>query len=87
MLEIEGFEHCILGLCESADGIFRLAYSSEMILDTLVADHNMTYDQAQDFFERSFLDCPGDRQSPVFVTQCSIDYIHDLVEVANKAIK
>lgn len=87
MLKITGYDHCLLGLAESASGVFVLAYSTEMILDSLVLEHEWTYDEAQEYFEAHFLDIPGDRQSPIFVTQMDMSLVEDMVIVANKAIK
>lgn len=87
MLRLPGFDHCLLGLCESADGIFRLAYSTELIIDTLCLAHDWNHEQAQDYFDAHFLDIPGDRGSPTFITQMDMSMIEDMVEECERAIK
>lgn len=84
MFKLPGYDHCLLGIAESPDGIFRLAYSSEMIVDSLCEENDWDHELAQEYFDMHFLDCEGSPDAPVFVTQMDMDLIEDMLEESRR---
>lgn len=67
MLKMDGFDDCVVGICERFGMEAVLAYDRDKVIEKLVAD-GMTQEEAEDFFEYNQIGAwMGDR-TPVFVT-------------------
>lgn len=51
LLFLDGFDHCILGLCSIHGTVPRVAYSVELIIESLQKEQGMTYDEATEYFD------------------------------------
>lgn len=47
---LDGFDHCILGLCSVHGTVPRVAYSVDLIIDALQTQ-GMSYDEATEYFD------------------------------------
>lgn len=67
MLKMDGFDDCVVGICERFGMEAVLAYDRDKVIEKLVAD-GMTQEEAEEFFEYNQIGAwMGDR-TPVFVT-------------------
>lgn len=67
MLKMDGFDDCVVGICERFGMEAVLAYDRDRVIEKLVAD-GMTQEEAEEFFEYNQIGAwMGDR-TPVFVT-------------------
>lgn len=67
MLKMDGFDDCVVGICERFGMEAVLAYDRDKVIEKLVTD-GMTQEEAEEFFEYNQIGAwMGDR-TPVFVT-------------------
>jgi hypothetical protein len=62
----DGFEHCIMGVVELQSGVPVAVLNVSMILETLVKD-DMTYDEAQEYFEFNMLGAYVGEGTPLYM--------------------
>ena len=51
LIFLDGFDHCITGLCSIHGEVPRVAYSTEAIIETLQKRDGMPYEEATEFFD------------------------------------
>jgi len=71
ILKADGFDNCILGYDYSPEGNIRLIYSVKKILDPLVADEEMTEEDAIEHFEYNMRGGYVGDQTPIW---CQDDF-------------
>jgi hypothetical protein len=64
---LDGFEDCIIGITEEFGGIKRLLYSKEKILKNLVENSEMTYTDAEEYYEYNIKGLYVSEQNPIFL--------------------
>ena len=67
LLKMDGFDDCIVGICERFGMDAVLAYDREKVLAKLMTD-GMTRDEAEEFFEYNQIGAWMGDKTPVFVT-------------------
>ena len=65
-LKADGWDEAIVGLEENT---MRLVYSKDAIIDMLVLDNEMDYDEAHEFFDYNIGGAYVGSQTPIFITQ------------------
>jgi len=68
LLKMDGFDDCIVGICERFGMDSVLAYDREKVLATLVSRDGMTEEEAEEFFEYNQIGAWMGDKTPVFVT-------------------
>jgi len=66
-LSINGYDHCIIGICYFHSGNV-IAYDRTKIIDTLRTIDGMTIEEAEEFFEHNIRGSYVGDNTPVFVT-------------------
>jgi hypothetical protein len=66
-LSINGYDHCIIGLCHLYSGSV-IAYDKQKIINTLRDRDGMTIENAEKFFEDNICISPTGDDLPVFIT-------------------
>jgi len=51
LIKIDGFDDCIIGVCESLNEPPRLIYNRDLIIQKLIDRDKMTTEEAIDFYE------------------------------------
>lgn len=67
-LSVDGFDSCIIGLCEMYGRPPIIAYDKRMMIDKLVLG-GMKYDEAEEFFDYNILGSYVGENTPVFITR------------------
>jgi hypothetical protein len=62
-----GFNDAIIGIVEEFGNDKRILYSKYKILEILVRRDNMTYPEAQEFYDYNILGLCASKQNPVFL--------------------
>lgn len=68
LLKMDGFDDCVVGICERCGMDSVLAYDRDKVIDTLVTRDGMTRDEAEEFFEYNQIGAWMGEKTPVFVT-------------------
>lgn len=68
LLKMDGFDDCVVGICERYGMDSVLAYDRAKVIDTLVTRDGMTRDEAEEFFEYNQIGAWMGEKTPVFVT-------------------
>lgn len=68
LLKMDGFDDCIVGICERYGMDSVLAYDREKVIDKLVTRDGMTQDDAEEFFQYNQIGAWMGEKTPVFVT-------------------
>jgi hypothetical protein len=66
LLLMDGFDDCIIGICESFGGVPVVAYDYERVLANLQAS-GMTYEEAVEYHEFNQAGAYVGEQTPVFI--------------------
>jgi hypothetical protein len=66
LLLMDGFDDCIIGVCESFGGIPVVAYDHEKVIANLESQ-GMTYEEAVEYHEFNQLGAYVGKQTPVFI--------------------
>jgi hypothetical protein len=67
LLKMDGFDDCIVGICERFGMEAVLAYDRDKVIAKLIAD-GMTADEAEEFFQYNQIGAWMGKKTPVFVT-------------------
>ncbi|NBV78155.1 hypothetical protein EBR66_08395 [bacterium] len=68
LLKMDGFDDCIVGICERYGMDTVLAYDREKVLAKLMSRDGMTEEEANEFFEFNQIGAWMGELTPVFVT-------------------
>ena len=68
LLKMDGFDDCVVGICERYGMDAVLAYDREKVIDKLVTRDGMTQDDAEEFFQYNQIGAWMGEKTPVFVT-------------------
>lgn len=67
LLKMDGFDDCMVGICERFGMEAVLAYDRDKVIAKMVGD-GMTVDEAEEFFEYNQIGAWMGERTPVFVT-------------------
>ena len=67
-LKMDGFDDCIIGICESFGNEPRIAYDKELVLAKLASEPEMTMEDAYEWYEFNMLRAYVGPTTPVFIT-------------------
>lgn len=67
MLKMDGYDDCIVGICERFGMNAVLAYDREKVIGKLMGD-GMTQEDAEEFFQYNQIGAWMGEKTPVFVT-------------------
>ena len=68
LLKMDGFDDCIVGVCERYGMDAVIAYDKDKVIDKLVTRDGMTRDEAEEFFSYNQIGAWMGEKTPVFVT-------------------
>jgi hypothetical protein len=71
LLLMDGFDDCIIGICESFGGESVVAYDYDRVISQLES-YGMTYEEAVEFHEFNQLGAYVGERTPVFIHRISI---------------
>jgi len=66
---MDGYDHCIIGVCESFGQPAKVAYSLSKVISTLMED--MSEEEAWEFFEYNMIGAYVGETTPVFIRDLS----------------
>jgi len=66
LLLMDGFDDCIIGVCESFGGAPVVAYNYDLVIAKLQS-HGMTYEEAVEYHEFNQLGAWVGERTPVFI--------------------
>jgi hypothetical protein len=66
LLLMDGFDDCIIGICESFGSVPVIAYDYDKVIATLQSD-GMTYEEAVEYHEFNQAGAYVGEQTPVFI--------------------
>lgn len=63
---LDGFDSCIIGITEEFGNGPRILYSKDKILKVLMDEHEMTFEDALEYYDFNILGLYAGEQNPVF---------------------
>jgi len=66
-LDPEYFDEAIIGVAQSANGLFAVAYSEPKIIELLIRYDKMDPDEAMEWYQFNIVDAYVGESSPVFI--------------------
>jgi hypothetical protein len=66
ILKADGYDDCVLGYDYSGDGVIRLIYSVDCIINKLVSEDNMDIEDAIEYFEFNMRGAYVGEQTPIW---------------------
>ena len=80
MLKVEGFDDCIIGIAQIWDKEHPVVvYDSGEMIEVLIAEHNMSREEAVEYFEFNIQGAYLGEYTPLYVARCNPDVVIDLL--------
>jgi len=79
MLKADGYNDAIMGLVQRCGQEPVILYDTDKVLQLLVYNDGMTYDDAVEFFEFNILGSWVGDETPAFFSKASLNDIEDLI--------
>ena len=70
LLKADGFDECIIGICDRYGQEQLVAYDKEKVIKKLMKD-KMSYEEAIEYFEFNIIGAWVGEKTPVFITKIS----------------
>jgi len=67
VLKADGFDNCVIGLCESANGQTVIAYDKQKMIKTMVDRDGITYEEAEEYYDYNILGSYMGSSTPVYI--------------------
>jgi hypothetical protein len=74
----EYMDHAIVGVATRAGGLEVLAYDKEKVLEALMADGEMNYEEALEYFDFNTAGAWVGEDTPVFIDAGWVEYLDSL---------
>jgi hypothetical protein len=83
MIKADGFDDCVIGFAEVWDGkerVYRIIYNASQMYQKLMAEHEMSSQEAQEYFEYN-IDCAYvGKATPIYMWPGDIDLVEEFAE-------
>lgn len=80
MLKIDGFDECIIGIAQIwGKDMPVVVYDIGEIIEVLIEEHDMSRDEAVEYFEYNISGAYLGEYTPLYVTRCKPEVVEELL--------
>ena len=80
MLKIDGFDECIIGIAQIwGKDMPVVVYDTGEIIEVLIEEHDMSREEAVEYFELNISGAYLGEYTPLYVTRCKPEVVEELL--------
>lgn len=79
MLKMDGYDECVIGICQGFGGERRIAYDVDKIIQNHMSE-GMSEEEAYEFFEFNQIGAYVGETGPVFIDKMTLAEIEEVID-------